>query len=117
MSAAFIASSFQYRTAAHQLHLAAKTYAHHVALGDFYEELTELTDKFAEVYQGLNSQVKTYPAVPTPKETDPIALLDDYLTEVQAEQREYMSSQALLNILAELEEITARTLYKLKYLK
>ena len=45
-------------------------------------------------------------------------LVDDYLTLVRQEMKgDAKSSQALLNILAELEELTAQTAYKLRFLK
>lgn len=112
----FIARSFAVRTAAHLHHLAAETYAQHIALGDFYEALTDFVDAYAEIYQGLEGQIKTYPNVVPPK-TAPIGLLTDYLDMVKAEQAEDQDSEALMNVLAEIEALTARSLYKLKFLK
>jgi hypothetical protein len=43
--------------------------------------------------------------------------MDDYLEQVRAEMAEDHGSEALKNILAEIEELTARTLYKLRNLK
>ena len=112
----FIAQSLAVRTSAHLLHLSSTSYAQHVALGDFYSALTDLVDKYAEVYMGLNDQVKEWPQASAYAKT-PIALLSDYLLKVRKEQKEDNDSQALLNILAELEELTAQTLYKLRFLK
>ena len=112
----FIAQSFAVRTAAHMLHLRSNSYAQHMALGDFYDTLTGLADKYAEVYMGLEGQIKSFPTV-TPPRTEPLDLLEDYLELVQAEQKEDADSQALLNILAELEELTAQTIYKVRFLK
>lgn len=112
----FIAYSLSVRTATHLLHLSTRSYAEHMALGDFYESLSDLTDKYAEVYMGLNDQVKAWPSK-TPPAGTPVSLLSSYLLAVRKEQKEDNDSQALLNILAELEELTAQTLYKLKFLK
>lgn len=114
--ARFIADSFAVRTAAHLAHLLTKSYAQHVALDEFYNGLTDLVDKYAEVYMGLEGAVKSFPAVAPPADT-PVALLEDYLERVKEEQAEDSDSQALMNILAEIEELTARTLYKLNNLK
>lgn len=111
----FIAECFALRTAIHLKHLsplpvgAAGTDALHRALAGFYEGLVELTDRYAEVYQGLNQIIKKYP---------PVAMLTDFLDVIREEYAEEGDeSQALLNILAEIEELTARTLYKLRFLK
>jgi len=114
----FVAYSFAVRTAAHLAHLSSRSYAQHVALGDFYDSLVPLVDKYAEVYTGLEGKIPAYPQRDPPNHSDPIDLVDDYLAVVKAEAKEdEHGSQALLNILAELEELTAQTLYKLKFLK
>ena len=87
-----------------------------MALGDFYDALTDLTDKYAEVYMGLEDQVTSWPSR-TPPTGAPVEVLSAYLLSVRKEQKEDNDSQALLNILAEMEELTAQTLYKLKFLK
>lgn len=112
----FIAKSFAVRTAAHLRHLAAPTYAQHIALGDFYEALTDLVDAYAEIYQGVAGQIKNYPNV-IPPHDEPIKLLGNYLELVLAEQVEDRDGQALMNVLAEIEALTARSLYKLKFLR
>lgn len=111
----FIAQSFAVRTAAHLLHLTSSSYSQHVALGDFYDALMGLVDRYAEVYMGVEGHVKTFPSKTPPNDT-PIGLLEDYLEFVQAEQGDD-ESEALENILAEIEELTAQTLYKLRFLK
>lgn len=113
----FIVQCLAVRTSAHLLHLSSKSYAQHVALGDFYDTLIDLTDKYAEVYMGLEGQVTSWPAPATVERKDPIVLLEDFLELVQEEQAEDTESEALKNILAELEELTAQSLYKLRFLK
>lgn len=115
--AQFVTESFAVRTAAHLRHLSATTYASHVALGEFYEELTELTDKYAEVSMGLDGiQISQWPAAAPPK-VEAIPLLEMYQGVVRDQQKEDKTRQSLLNILAEMEELTARSLYKLRFLK
>lgn len=113
----FIAESFAMRTAAHLAHLSTTSNADHVALSDFYSSIVELADSYAEVYMGLNNtRIENFPAVQTPR-GDIIANLEDYLEDVRAEMAEDSKSQALMNILATVEELTARTLFKLRNLK
>ena len=40
------------RTMAHKAHLKTGSYAKHVALKEFYEEIVEELDEIAEAYQG-----------------------------------------------------------------
>ena len=116
--AQFVSYSFAVRDAAHLAHLSSKSYAQHMALDTFYDEIVPLTDKFAEVSTGLAGKIPKYPPVKALDYDDPLELLEDYLDLVKAEGKEgEHDSQALLNILAELEELTAQTLYKLRFLK
>lgn len=112
----FIAESLALRTATHLAHLSSKSYARHVALGEFYEALTELIDQYAEVCMGLEGQITAWPRIALVVE-DPVEMLEEYLLTVRDQMAMDDDSQALLNILAEIEELTARTLYKLKNLK
>lgn len=112
----FVSISFEVRTVAHKLHLSSQSYAEHVALGEFYEALPGLVDKYAEVYMGLYGRVATWPRASL-TQVDPVTLLREYLEDVRDEQGEDKKSQALQNILAEIEELTAQTLYKLENLK
>lgn len=112
----FVAHSFAVRTAAHVAHLMSRSYAEHVALGDFYDALLDLVDKYAEIHMGLNAAILKIPSA-TPPEMSPVALLTDYLIAVRKEQKSDRESQALMNVLAEIEELTAQTLYKLRFLK
>jgi hypothetical protein len=109
----FIAESFALGTAVRLLHLSSKSYAEHEALGAFYDGQADLIDQYAEVYMGLESHVAEWPTVTLPKGR-PTQLLEDYLLVLSAEKTEY---ESLKDILAEIETLTARTLYKLRNLK
>jgi len=113
--AAFIAQSFAVRTAAHLLHLSTTSYAQHVALNSFYDGLVPLIDSYAETYQGENGLIKSYPSK-TPPTDSALALLEDYLELVREEQKDD-TSEAMMNILAEIEQLTSTSLYKLRFLK
>jgi hypothetical protein len=55
--ARFLGCLFAARDKAHELHLAAKSYAIHVALNELYDELLDQADKMAESYQGKHGIV------------------------------------------------------------
>jgi hypothetical protein len=113
--AAFIARSLALRTAAHLLHLSSTSYAQHMALDEFYTGLVPLVDSYAEVAMGLNARITTFPPV-SPPSGDAATLMDQYLVLIKAELAAE-TSESLKNLLAGIEELTARTLYKLENLK
>lgn len=112
----FIAKSLAVRTASHLLHLSSTSYAQHMALGDFYDTMLDLVDRYAEVYMGKEGRIDSFPAVMPPRAAA-VELLSDYLDLIHEEQKEDSSDQALANILAELEAVTIQTIYKIKVLK
>lgn len=112
----FIADSFAVRTATHLAHLLSTSYAEHVALGEFYDGLLGLVDQYAEIYMGLEKRITTFPKVGLPDD-EPVQMLEDYLQLVVEEAAEDHGSEALKNVLAEIEALTARTIYKLVNLK
>lgn len=112
---AFIAQSFAVRTAAHLLHLSTTSYAQHMALNSFYDALVPLIDAYAETYQGEYGLIKDYPQVFPPTDSA-LTLLANYLDLVKEEQEED-TSEALSNILAEIEQLTSTSIYKLRFLK
>lgn len=112
----FVSESFALRTAIHLAHLTTRSYSQHMALGDFYEALTDLVDKYAEIYLGQEKQVADFPSVRPPAGA-PVLLIETYLRMVKAELAEDSESEALINILAEIEALASQTLYKLRNLK
>ena len=112
----FIAESFALGTAIRLLHLSSKSYAEHVALGEFYGGQADLIDQYAEVYMGLEKHVANWPDAALPK-GPAIQLLEDYLLNIESELVAEGQYESLKNILAEIETLTARTLYKLRNLK
>lgn len=112
----FIAASLALRTATHLAHLSSTSYAEHVALGEFYEALAGKVDEYAEIYMGLEKRIASFPKVALPDD-EPVAMLRDYLKLVTEEAAEDHDSEALKNVLAEIEALTARTIYKLVNLK
>lgn len=52
-----IAQLFNARDIAHALHLRTRSFAQHLALGDFYTKIVELADALAESYAGRYAPV------------------------------------------------------------
>ena len=107
----FVLALFNARTAAHVAHLQTGSYAAHMALGDFYDGIVDLADRFAEVSIGCYGPL-TFGAASFSLEKDPVKMLKSLKASV-AEVRKGCKDEALLNILAETDELVSSTIYKL----
>lgn len=102
-------------TLTHTQHLRTRSYAHHMALGDFYDELNELTDSLAEAYQGRYG-LMDLPEVPYKKETDPIMSIKTMRRYIDDNRMMMVQDSELQNILDEIVALMDKTLYKLEFL-
>lgn len=109
----FVARAFAVRTAAHVAHLTTTSYAQHIALDEFYTELLDLTDRYAEVAMGKEGRFSSIPSHQPPKGAI-VEAIEDFRTVVIEELNDDDDCAALVNILTDIEELTLRTLYKLK---
>jgi len=111
-----ISRLFNARTAAHMAHLQTNSFAEHKALDDFYNEIVELADTFAETFQGIFGLILDYPAcgMPTGKPVDWIDGLRVWLEKNRDDNCK--GKTTLENINDELMGLCAQTVYKLKYL-
>jgi DNA-binding ferritin-like protein len=114
----FIGHLFLARDITHSVHLNTRSYAKHVALNEFYDEVVELADKFAEAYQGRHGLIGPIKLQGSAKTTNVTEFLEGSLAEV--EQMRYKvcdkSDSALQNIIDEIVGLYLSTLYKLKFL-
>lgn len=108
---------FHARTTAHVLHLKSRSYAQHVALNTFYDEIIDLADALAEAYQGEYGLIENYPTK-YPTYTDPILLMDDLRECVDECSKEFDAADShLRNICDEIRTLIASTAYKLRFLR
>ena len=114
--ATFIATLFHSGTNAHFMHLQTDSYARHVALGDYYDEIIDLVDKYAEAFQGSYEIIKSYP-----KDfhiaTDPVKYIKSIKEFVKEIRTELPDDTELCNIIDEIADLIDSTLYKLKTFK
>jgi hypothetical protein len=109
---------FLARDVAHSVHLSTRSYAKHVALNSFYDNVIELADKFAEAYQGRYGLIGPIKRVTT-KETDSIVPFLQTSMEGIENMRYKVCDKAdtpLQNIIDEIIGLYLSTLYKLKFL-
>lgn len=111
---------FLSRDMAHRAHWKTKSYAQHVALGSFYEDIIEKADAIAEAYQGRYFIIDDVPILTSDGEKDNIAdALESHMDDI--EKLRYMacdkSDTPLQNLIDSAIETYLSTLYKLRNLK
>lgn len=104
-------------TAAHLLHLQSRSYAQHVALGDFYSALQDLADGLIEAYQGKYGIVTGYPMGPSQPNADPIAFMAQLSDYVRNTRAGVASDSELQNDIDLIQTLIGSTLYKLTNLR
>ncbi len=113
----FIGLLFASRDYAHKAHLNTDSFAQHMALGDFYDEIIDLADSLAESWMGRNLQkVGEIPTINAPK-GEPLTVMKRLL-DVVKDTRDFTDGDTMLsNIMDEIEQLFTATIYKLKFLK
>lgn len=102
----------------HMFHLMTSSYAQHMALGSFYDEMPDLTDSIAETLQGQEGKITSYPTTMTMSNTyDPIGFLTDLRKKVEGMRDSVSQSTNFLNQTDNVLDLIDSTLYKLKELK
>lgn len=109
-----ITKSFKARNAAHANHWTTNSFSQHEALGEFYENLIDMLDKYVEAYQGTFGQLEQ-----APEQVDDIAkFLRKDLLWLNSNRKEIARGvPALENILDEMVAVYMKTLYKIENLR
>ena len=117
-AADLISVLFLSREMAHRAHLKTTSYAQHVALGEFYDEVVDLADEFAEVFQGTYGIIKDVPYGKAGS-GDIADLLDGQLEKIEDLRGAFDKAydKPLQNIIDTVCALYSRTLYKLRNLK
>lgn len=111
--AVFFGKLFEMRDCTHLMHLATKSYAQHMALGDFYDSLLDLADGIIESYQGIYGIIGFSPS--TCEDKDPIKYLQASYSFIEG-SRSIFKESWIQNQIDEILQLIASTLYKLKNL-
>ena len=106
------------RDVAHSVHLNPRSYSKHVALNIFYKRVVGVADDFAEAYQGRYGLIGPISLMSAKKTANIIEFLEDQMKEIEATRYDVVdkSDTALQQLIDNIIELYARTLYKLKYL-
>lgn len=114
----FVGTLFLARDVAHSVHLNTRSFSKHSALNEFYDEIVELADKFAEAYQGRHGLIGPITLMSAKKTTNILEFLQDSLAEIEKARYDVCekTDTALQNIIDEIVGLYLKTLYKLKFL-
>jgi DNA-binding ferritin-like protein len=115
-AAAFVSVLFHSATNTHFMHLQTKSYAQHKALQKYYESIVDLTDSYAEAYQGCYDIITGYPK-DFHLATDPVKYLTQIKAFVNDIRKDLPQDSELNNLVDGIADQIDLTLYKLRFLK
>ncbi len=105
-------------TNTHILHLQSLSYSQHIALGAFYDEISDLVDGFVEAFQGKYGLLTKYTSDFQLADA-PIPYLEYLKAEVEKNRRaaNFPQDSELQNEIDNIANLINSTLYKLRFLK
>ena len=111
----FIGRLFFYRNLAHKTHLLTSLFARHKELDAFYNEIVDLTDRFAEAYMGKYGRPDDIKLTWGEPDGDIQDILKTNVEWIEASKMQMVgrSDTFLLNIIDEIIELHYGTLYRL----
>lgn len=114
----FIGMLFLARDVTHSAHLNTRSYAKHKALGKFYHQVIELSDKFAEVFQGKYGLIGPISLMSAKKTNNVLEFLEGQLDDLMEMRYKVVEKECtpLQNIIDEIFALYYTTIYKLKFL-
>ena len=114
----FLGMLFLARDVAHSAHLNTRSFAKHQALGGFYDEIIDLADKFAEMYQGKYGLIGPVMLMSADKSSNVLEFLDRQATEIEEIRYKVVDKDCtpLQNVIDEIVGLYFQTIYKLKFL-
>lgn len=113
--AAMVMGLLHSATVTHLMHFQTRSYAAHVALGEYYDGIVEITDRFVEAYQGRYGILAGYPE-PMPAGTEPLPYLQTLRQFVDEARKGTAQDSHLQNIVDEAVALIDATIYKLTFL-
>ena len=114
----FIGHLFLARDVTHSAHLNTRSYAKHMALGEFYAKVIDLADSLAEAYQGRHGLVGPIALKGAMAPSNLVAFLESSLSDIESNRYDVCDrdDSAIQNIIDEIVGLYLSTLYKLKFL-
>lgn len=118
MMGRLIALLFLGREVAHREHLRTKSYAQHVALNTFYDEIIGIADSIAEAFQGRHGIIANIPMLTNDTQGAIDVVLEKQLAAIEKLRYTAVSKEetAIQNLIDGAVELYLSTLYKLRNL-
>ena len=112
-----ISRVFYARNLAHFAHWRTKSYAHHRALGSFYDGVIDAIDPLVEAYQGAYDLIGAIPA-PGEMEKDALKCLESDAEWIEKNHEKICKgNRAVGNLVDGVTEVYLSAIYKLRNLK
>ena len=112
----FILTLLHAATNTHILHWQTKSFAEHMALGEFYTAIPDLVDALVEATQGVTGEIIQFPADYYPPAESGLQELKE-LREYFVDNRDVMpKDREIQNLLDGIGDQIDSTLYKLRFL-
>lgn len=112
----FILTLLHSATNAHLLHFKTKSYAQHMALGKFYEEMPGLVDELVESIQGLTGELIEFPSDYYTPAATALEEMQDLKEYVKEGRKMLPNDTEIQNLVDEIASLVNTTLYKIKFL-
>jgi len=103
----------------HLMHWRTDSFSQHMALGSFYDEMSDAVDSLVEAYQGkFSKKIGTFSGEFVPV-TDPISFLKQLATQILTyrTQADFPQQSEIQNEVDNIANLVNTTLYKLQFLK
>ena len=114
--AEFVGTLLHSATITHFMHLQTKSYAAHMALGAYYDEIVELVDGIAESIQGKYGIIEGYgPTFGIPSGT-PLSYMESLMEYVDRVRDDMPADSEIQNEIDAVATLINSTIYKLKFL-
>ena len=116
----YIGTLFQSRNQSHIYHLQTSSYAKHIALNEYYDEIVDIVDSIVESYQGKYEILKGYKMAGTLKdlegEEDIVKYFEGLAKYCELKRTKLPQDAFLNNLYDDVDTLIRSTLYKLKRL-
>ena len=113
----FIVTMLHSVTNAHLAHLKTGSFSQHKALEEFYSEIGDIVDSYAESYFGGLEFIEEYPTSVIIIAGTPLEYMITLKKYVETTRKELPQDSYLQNIIDEMMALITRTIYKLERLK
>ena len=118
MMGRLLALLFLGREVAHREHLRTKSYAQHVALNTFYDEIIGIADSIAEAFQGRHGTIANIPMLTNDTQGAIDVVLEKQLAAIEKLRYTAVPKEetAIQNLIDTAVELYLSTIYKLRNL-